>query len=259
MAMLTQLVTVLVRSLKLSGHVIVGLFLGILVGIEGGRRLSREHLGTWWHRRLLRILNVQLRILGHPLNEARVLACNHISWLDIHVVGACEPTRFVSKAEVRHWPVAGWLANAAGTFYLKRGAGGTRLLIDAVSRQLATGSVTFFPEGTTTDGDRVLRFQPRLFAAPIEAGRPVQPVTLRYGRAASGENIAPFVGEMTLTRHLRRLLHEQVLDVELIYCDPIDSRGLDRTTLARMSQDAVAKALVEWPGAPRKEQRFLAA
>lgn len=234
---------VLVRNLKLIIHLLVGLSMAVLVAIEGGKRLARERMGGWWHRRLLRILNVKLTVRGTPLSGPRALICNHVSWLDIHILGACEPTRFVSKAEVRNWPIAGWLANAAGTFYLKRGAGGTRELIHELSRQLAKGPVTFFPEGTTSEGDRVLRFQPRLFAAPIEAGCPVQPIALRYGMAASGENIAPFVGEMTLTAHLRRLLREPELRAELIYCTPIESQGSDRSALARATQAGIAHAL----------------
>lgn len=250
---------ILARSLKLVGHILVGLSLAALVGVEGGRNLSRERLGGWWHRRLLRILNIRVQVIGRPLEEPRALVCNHVSWLDIHILGAYEPTRFISKAEVRNWPVAGWLANAAGTFYLKRGSGGTRLLIDAVSRQLSIGTVTFFPEGTTTEGDRVLRFQPRLFAAPIEAGSPIQPVALRYGRTTTGENIAPFVGEMTLAAHLWRLLHVPRLDAELIYCTPIDPSGRDRTTLARMTQSAVTQALTDQAGRPATRKHPLAA
>lgn len=250
---------VLARSLRLIGHVLVGLSLAVLVSVEGDRHLSRERLGGWWHRRLLRILNVHVQVVGAPLLGPRALVCNHISWLDIHILGAYEPTRFVSKAEVRNWPVAGWLANAAGTFYLKRGSGGTRMLIDTISRQLALGPVAFFPEGTTTEGGRVLRFQPRLFAAAIEAGCPIQPVALRYARTATGENIAPFVGEMTLAGHLWRLLHVLRLDAELIYCSPIDSIGKDRTTLARMTESAVSEKVAGQSGALETRKRPLAA
>lgn len=240
---MTGAIRVFVRSSILVVHLLIGLLLAALVGIEGGRRFPRERLGGWWHRRLLRILNIHLKIHGKPLRGPRALVCNHISWLDIHILGACEPTRFVSKAEVRDWPIAGWLANAAGTFYLKRGAGGTRDLINELSQQLARGPVTFFPEGTTTEGDRVLRFQPRLFAAAIEAGCPIQPIALRFGRAASGENIAPFIGEMTLTSNLWRLLHEPRLDAELIYCTPISSHGCERNALALTTQASIADAL----------------
>lgn len=256
---MTDVIRLSTRSATLAVHLLIGLLLAALVGVEGGRRLSRERLGRWWHRRLLRILHIDLKIRGKPLSGTRALVCNHISWLDIHILGACEPTRFVSKAEVHDWPIAGWLANAAGTFYLKRGASGTRELIAEVSRQLARGSVAFFPEGTTTEGDRVLRFQPRLFAAPIEAGCPIQPIALRFGRAANGENIAPFVGEMTLTANLRRLLHEPRLDAELIYCPPISSHSCDRNTLAQATRASIATALGLDPSEQQTTRRSLAA
>lgn len=231
------------RGVALTGHILVGLLLAAAVNIEGGHRLSRERLGGWWHRRLLRILHIRLRIHGKPLKGPRVVVSNHVSWLDIHIIAAHEPTRFVSKAEVRDWPIAGWFANASGTFYLERGAGGTRALIDDLVHHVPHGPITFFPEGTTTEGDRLLRFQPRLFAVAIEAGCPVQPVALRFGRAASGENIAPFVGEQALTENLWRLLREPSLDAELIYCAPISSRVHNRDSLAQATRASIAEGL----------------
>src|SRR3546814_3482867 len=58
---------------------------------------------------------------------------NHISWLDISIINACEPVRFVAKAEIRDWPLAGWLASAAGSFYLRRGKGDAPRLVDRLA------------------------------------------------------------------------------------------------------------------------------
>jgi len=246
------------RCARVLLHVLVGLLLALLVTLPGGRRLPRERLTGWWNAQLLAILHVRVRRRGRPAAEARMLVANHVSWLDISVIVADVETRFVSKAEVRDWPLAGQLATAAGTFYLRRGAGGTRHLIHALTEHLQRGRVTVFPEGTTTDGHTVLRFQPRLFAAAIAAGCAVQPVALRYGRAAGGEDIAPFVGEQTLTDHLWRLLQERELEVELIYCPPIQPRpGQDRASLAAAAQAAVSAALApqnETPAATQRER-----
>lgn len=232
-----------IRSLLLLAHVGLGLAMAMAVCLEGGRRLPRERMAGWWHRRLLRILHLHLRVLGSPGAGPRLLVCNHVSWLDIPVIGAVEPTRFVSKAEVRHWPIAGWLATGAGSFYLQRGAGGTRELVAALAAYLSSGSVTLFPEGTTTPGDRVLRFAPRLFAAAIEAGCPVQPLALRYGRGRGGRSVAPFVGDDALLGHLWRLLREPSIEVELIYGPPIQSRGAERAALAQAAHAAVTAAV----------------
>ncbi|MDE2148222.1 MAG: 1-acyl-sn-glycerol-3-phosphate acyltransferase [Gammaproteobacteria bacterium] len=220
------------------------MLLVLLLRLQGGHRpSSAARLSRWWLRRLLRILHLRLRILGTPLPGPRLLVCNHVSWLDIPVIGAVELTRFVSKAEVRDWPLVGWLAYAPGTFYLKRGAGGTRELVAALAAHLPHGNVALFPEGTTSTGEHVLRFTPRLFAAAIEAGCPVQPVALRYGPAADGSRIAPFVGDDTLVSHLWRLLREPELEVELIFCAPLATAGAERAALAETARAAVAAAV----------------
>jgi len=227
------------RGARLIVHLCTGLLLVLAVTVYP--RLSREKLTRWWNSRLLTILHVRLRIVGRRSPGQQLIVCNHISWLDIPVLASAELTRFVSKAEVGKWPIAGALANAAGTFYIRRGAGGTKQLIQAIAAHLrAGGSATVFPEGTTTEGGRMLKFQPRLFAAAIESGSPVQPVALRYGLAANGENIAAFVGEETLTHNLRRLLKERELEVELHYCAPVQPQaGQDRAAVAQAAYNAI--------------------
>ncbi len=242
-----------VRTARLILHLCTGLVLSLLITFDLSRRIRPEGLTRWWNTRLLRILKVQVEVHGQGLAGPCLLICNHISWLDIPVIAANELTRFVSKVEVSRWPIAGWLANAAGTFYIRRGAGGTKQLIQAIAAHLSRGgSATVFPEGTTTEGEGLLKFQPRLFAAALDSGRPVQPLALRYARAANGENIAAFVGEQTLVQNLLRLLREPELRVELHYCTPIHPQATqDRASLARAVQDAVGAVIS--PGQPPVE------
>jgi len=234
---------VTLKSLRIVSHLIVGLFLAALVNLDGRGRFSRENLSTWWHRVLLRILDVKLEVRGTPMTGTRVIVCNHISWLDIPVVAAFEATRFVSKAEVGEWPVIGWLANAAGTFYIRRGSGGTKQLIEAIDDHLGHDSIVFFPEGTTTDGSIVLKFQPRLFATAIETQRPVQPVALRYSPAANGTKTAPFVGDDDLVSNIYRLLKNGPITAEIIYCPVISPEGFDRAALAHETHTAICLAI----------------
>ena len=228
------------RGFRLALHLLAGVALVAVVKLDFRGWLRPEPLTRWWNRQLLNLLHVRVTVRGTPPRGPHLLVCNHISWLDIPVVAACELTRFVSKAEVHDWPVAGWLADAAGSFYIRRGAGGTKHITRDMAEHLKKGSVTLFPEGTTTDGSGMLRFQPRLFAAAIEGGAPVQPVALRYGRAANGENIAPYIGDDRLIDNLRRLLREPELRVELNYCEPIyPAAGQDRSSLAAAAHAAI--------------------
>ncbi|MGH8456757.1 MAG: lysophospholipid acyltransferase family protein, partial [Stenotrophobium sp.] len=109
------------RSLRLVIHILVGLILAAAVELDWRQRLKRERLMSWWCAVLLDILGIQLSVHGSAHDGAHMTVANHVSWLDIIVIGACEPTRFVAKSEIRHWPVAGWLANGTGAFYIRRG------------------------------------------------------------------------------------------------------------------------------------------
>lgn len=231
------------RGARLSAHLLTGLLLVAAVNLSFGR-LRPEPLTRFWNRRLLRVLNLRVSVRGGFAPGARVTAANHVSWLDIPLLAACEPTRFIAKSEVRDWPVAGWLANAAGTFYIRRGKGGARPLIENLVPHLQQGgSVVLFPEGTTTDGRDVLPFHARLFGAAIDAGARIQPVALRYGAARDGRLIAPFIGDDDLVSHILRLLREPELVAEVVYGTPIAVHGMERDVLARRAEAAVRSAL----------------
>lgn len=230
------------RGARLVVHLLIGLLLVGLLTLDRWQRLNAQRLMSWWCGVTLGIFNVQLLRQGEPHRGGRVTVANHVSWLDIIVIGACEPTRFVAKSEIRDWPIAGALANACGTFYIRRGKGGARPLLDRLVPHLRQGGcVTLFPEGTTTDGHAVLPLHPRLFAAAIEAQCVVQPVALRYGLSASGANIAPFIGDDELVQHILRLLKEPSLTAEVTYCAPLSSAGRSREELAELSHRQITR------------------
>ncbi len=233
-----------IRSPVLIVHLLVGLLAAAAVNCDFTGRVRAEPIARWWSRVLLRILNIRLRVSGQASTGACVTVANHVSWLDIPMLAACERTRFIAKSEIRDWPVAGWLANAAGTFYIRRGKGGARPLLDRLTPHLKSGgSVVLFPEGTTTDGTSVLPFHARLFGAAIEAGVAVQPVALRYSAGHGGKAVAPFVGDDDLVRHILRLLREPRIDAELLFCPAISSDGHDRDSLATLARHHVRDAL----------------
>ncbi|MGQ0698512.1 MAG: lysophospholipid acyltransferase family protein [Panacagrimonas sp.] len=232
------------RAARLLIHVAYGMLLGLLVKLDFGRKLRCERLAQHWSTRLMRILGITVRVRGQPMPGGGVIVANHVSWLDIPLLMACVPTRFVSKSEVQHWPVAGWLADASGTFYIRRGLHGSRPLLNRLLPHLkAGGTVTIFPEGTTTDGHDVLPLHPRLFAASIESQRPVQPVALRYGCGDRGEELAPFIGDDDLLSHLMRVLRNGHLDAEVVFDAPIEPLGQSREQLARLAQASIRSAL----------------
>ncbi len=231
------------RGIRLIAHLLLGMVLVGAVGLAR-KRLRPEPLTQWWNRHLFGIFDLRIRVQGEPVATGHLTVANHVSWLDICLIAACERTRFVSKSEVRHWPIVGSLATAAGTFYLKRGRGGSRPLITQLIPYLQDGgSLTLFPEGTTTTGESVLPFHSRLFAAAIESQRPVQPVAIRYGRSRDGRNIAPYVGDDTLLFNIMELLRNPGLECEVVYLAPLMAGELDRNQLAEVAQAAIETAL----------------
>lgn len=232
------------RAFALLLLIAYGLLLALLLKLDFTHRLRREPLGQHWSALLVRLLGLRVQVQGEPLKGGGLIVANHVSWLDIPLISACVQTRFVSKSEVQHWPVAGWLADACGTFYLRRGKGGARPLLNKLVPWLsAGGSVVVFPEGTTTDGADVLPFHPRLLCAAIESGVPVQPVALRYGPGADGAALAPFIGDDDLVSHLLRVLRNSCLGVQLVFCAPLPSAGRSREQLADAAREAVRDAL----------------
>ncbi|MHB1608893.1 MAG: lysophospholipid acyltransferase family protein [Acidiferrobacter sp.] len=245
----------LVRLLALIGHALWGVAVtalapsGALSNSAGGRRIVR-----FWHRGVLAILGIRLKAMGKPLEAPVLIVANHISWVDIAALGALCPGHFVAKLEIEAWPVIGWLARQAGTYFIQRGdrtasAGVAQRMTEAF---LHHQSVLLFPEGTSTDGREVRPFHARLFAAAIEANCPVQPVVLGYpDTRGSIHPAAPFIGEDTLVNHLWRLLRARgEFTVEVRFLAPELPTGLSARTLANRAHDVIAAHHGGMQGAP---------
>lgn len=200
---------------------------------------------TWRFMRHLRAaLPFEVQVRGHLPDGPALWLANHVSWTDIAVLGALCPLSFLAKAEVAQWPLAGWLARQAGTLFIRRGASGD--LGEQLAVHLQHGHpLALFPEGTSSDGRDVLRFHPRLLAAAVASGAPIQPVALRYRRHGQRDALAPFVDDDTLPAHLLRLLGAERAQVEVILLPPLDSTALARSELARRSHAAIAAAVVD--------------
>lgn len=270
----TREVMRLVRVARLLAHLGNGLLLAYLgFAVLALARLDPDHnkrrsIVRWWMRRLLRIVNVRVHVEGEPPAATALFALNHISWLDIPVFRSVVDANFVSKQEVRDWPVIGGLAARAGTVFLARGERHTLAhAANHMTWMLHQGrAVAIFPEGTTTDGSRVLRFHARLYQAAIRTRTPVQAVALHYPSDTAGVSAmagnwtsththpaAPFVGEMAFARHIWVLLGERELTARLRFCEPL-AANQDRRGLADATRQQIATALGVAPSnaAPRQ-------
>ncbi|MEI4470572.1 lysophospholipid acyltransferase family protein [Frigidibacter sp. MR17.24] len=163
-------------------------------------------------RGALAILGVRLGIEGRPMRGRGALVANHAGWLDIFTLNACDRIYFISKAEVARWPGIGWLARATGTLFITRDPRAARRQQDLLETRLRAGHrLLFFPEGTSTDGRRVLPFKTTLFAAFFLDGlaqeTAIQPVSVSY-RAPAGQDprFLGWWGDMAFGPHLLKLM-----------------------------------------------------
>lgn len=201
-----------VRGLWRLGGVLGWLLWGLWVVHTRFGRFSaarREAEIQRWARRVLRALGVEVRVHGAPAASGPLLlVANHISWLDILVLDAVRPVRFVSKADVRHWPLLGRLVAGAGTLFIARDSRRDALrVVHHMAQALQAGDVlAIFPEGTTGEGHGVLPFHANLLQAALASGAPVQPLALAYRRRdGAGASEAPvYVGQTSLLQSLWR-------------------------------------------------------
>jgi 1-acyl-sn-glycerol-3-phosphate acyltransferase len=213
----------------------------------------RDRVKQRWSRRLLDILGIHVVVHGPfpPPGQPCMLISNHVSWLDIHVIDAVNPARFVAKQEIRNWPIAGWLSARAGTLFINRERRrDTGRAAGVVTHVLKGGEVVgVFPEGTTSDGRGVLKFHASLLQPAIEAGTPFLPVALTYRDASGQLSDAPvYIGSTTLVESITRIAGQNYTRVEVtalpLHAYPPESH---RRECARELRERILAALARTP------------
>ncbi|HWI81425.1 lysophospholipid acyltransferase family protein [Ramlibacter sp.] len=206
---------------------------------------AREARVQTWSLRMLALLGVRLEVRGAPPSNGPVLlVANHISWLDILVMHAARYCRFVSKADVKRWPVIGSLATGGGTIYIERESRRDAMrVVHAMADSLKRGEVVaVFPEGTTGDGIELLPFHGNLIQAAIAARAPAQPVGLCFldARTRRLSHSPSYVGDETLLGSVWRTLSGRGLVAVVHYGVPQLPHGRTRREWAADLRTAVA-------------------
>lgn len=219
----------------------------VLTRFDGLDAEQRQTLIRWWANKTLRVMGIGLRVDGTPAAGGALLIVNHVSWLDIMAVHAvCPQTRFVSKADVKAWPVLSKLVDAAGTLYLERERKRDALrVVHVMAQALSEGqTVAVFPEGTTSDGRSLLPFHANLLQSAISTDTPVQPVALRFSDAHDAVSRAvEFVGATSLVQSLWRVACGDDVVVHVRLLPPQASHGMERRALSDQVRSQIAAAL----------------
>jgi len=209
-----------------------------------------------FHRHLLRLLNIKVRIYGGPCALAPVFfVSNHSSYLDIPVLGALLPASFVAKAEVARWPLFGFLAKVQNTLFIERRSTRaadqrTKLHDHLVKKH----NLILFPEGTSTDGLTVLPFKSSLFGIVENAAEGIEPVVQPISITCTEKDGRPILrrerdeyawyGDMTLEPHLWAVFQRARFTVEVIFHKPLSPKDFsDRKSLAMACQIEVSRGI----------------
>ncbi len=201
-----------------------------------------------WAAGLLVILGIKLHCHGKlpTLELPRVLiAANHVSWLDVCVLMAVCPARFVAKAEISKWPILGLLSRNVGTLFIERAKRSDTLRINKkISEVLEKGErVTVFPEGTTANGMQLNHFHASLLQSAVTIDALLYPVAISYRNCAGDICQEAAYIEPSLVLSLQRILSQISIDVNLTFNRPIQCGMKNRRELARLSEQAIADTL----------------
>ena len=243
-------------QLKRGGRLVLKLLEGLLlIGavFPHIRPSERDVIIERWCREVLDVLSIRLNLRGEtpPGSVSSVLfVANHVSWMDILVINACRRVRFVAKAEVRQWPLVGWMAARTGTLFLKRTSPHELARVTkGVSASLRRGDcVALFPEGTTTDGTSIQAFHSGLFESAITAEAMVWPVAIKYKRPdGSLDPDIAFVGNQSLLSSIVNVLARPATQAQLSFASPVESSAGDRRALTAWCQQAIEQSLAGHP------------
>ncbi|WP_291370752.1 MULTISPECIES: 1-acyl-sn-glycerol-3-phosphate acyltransferase [unclassified Acinetobacter] len=204
-------------------------------------------------RQLCKVFNLEIQVHGVIPREPALWVSNHVSWLDVAVLGSGARVFFLAKAEIEKWPLFGKLAKGGGTLFIKRGSGDSIKIKEQITTFLKQNiPVLFFPEATTSDGSKIKKIYGRLLGSAIEANRPVQICLICYvNQDGQLDTVAPFVGNISFAEHVKKVLEMPKVTAHLMALPAIAVQG---HTVESLTQE-VQTQMIE--GLARLQQKVL--
>ena len=221
-------------------------FLTPIKASKAGHRLLRHKVLNASLKVLLGILKVRTEVHGTPMVHAGAYISNHVSWLDVPLMGCIRFSIFVAKDDVESWPIVGTITKRIGTIFINRANKfSTYRCLPRVEEKIRQDQqVVFFPEGTTSSGQDTLTFYPMFFETISRTQSCIQPVVIRYERADGTYcHSVPFVDDMTFLSSLFQILSEPEIIAHITYMPPIPAANQHRQELCKMTKEVIDNEL----------------
>ena len=241
------------------GLIIAGIVFPVLHFICSANKAKskRDRLKIHWLKVFSSIMKLSVIREGELPKDGALLISNHISWLDIIVIGQYLPVYFVAKSDISSWPIIGYLSRQGGTIFIRRG--NKKSIKETTEKMIwvlkQNSNIVAFPEGTTTSGNEVLSFHASLFQPALLTKSVIQPVVIQYDGAAKHQ--APFIGEDDFVRHLIKMLCLDKVEVRLSFLPVIKSLGKDRHTVCAEAREKIYEKISESSPVNKIESNYL--
>ena len=245
--------------LSVFTYILSGLFINLLTFFAPRlRHRTISHSTRILSAVIRKILGIRLRLegeLSYFKHAGNFIACNHLGYLDGIILSSLFPVIFVTKLQVKSWPVFGWMSQIGCTIYIDRKRKlGSMDFISRMSQVLKEGvNILFFPEGTSTDGSKILPFHQAYFQAPLDSVSPVIPVTIQYTKinnedvSTTNRDIVCWYGQVNFARHLGGVLKQRRIEARVIIHPKIEThadtyaQNGNRKQLCEATLTAIAK------------------
>ncbi len=212
---------------------------------QNNRKLNKKTINIW-SKLLCRICGLKLSTKGEIQENPVFIVANHVSWLDIPVIHSYKLAGFVAKAEISQWPILGWVVKSGETLFIARGKQESRKkVLKAIKHRLQEKrSIAVFPEGKVTDGSYLARFHRQLMHAAVETNTPIQAIALKYTQknGKRNKNVC-FQGDETFIKNLFRILSLPTSNVELVFCESLNTEKLSARQVAEKTHKQVKAEL----------------
>ena len=240
---------------RLTGLLLIQLLLGsiglviiaVLYPFQSTRFTMLARLMQVWGKLCCWVMNIQIDQVGSnaAADRGALIVSNHIGSVDVFVMAACFRMSFVSKSDVRTWPLAGYMTRIANTIYIDRDRKSQLTgMVEAIAERLRAGfSVVVFPEGGATMGHQVEPFKSSVFEAVVQAGSSVLPVAIRYFDAGE-PSVACWPTGISFATSMKRLLMHPRLNVKVCLLSEITGET-DRQIFAKKSHALISKKFQE--------------